>query len=75
MFRTADAVAISKTDYPDFAGFDGPDFRNRLELLRPGVRLFPLSARTGAGVAELGAWLKERRTALLAAPPEPDTRT
>lgn len=62
VFRKADAVVINKIDNPDFGDFDMPALRGRLELLHPGVRVFPLSARTGTGVSALGSWLDEGRT-------------
>jgi len=35
-------------------------FRRGIEILNPDVAFFPISCKTGEGVAEWVAWLKER---------------
>jgi hydrogenase nickel incorporation protein HypB len=64
MFRSADVVVVNKIDLLPHLDFDLARFYANLHDVNPGVRTIETSARTGAGVAEVSAWL-----AALAAPP------
>jgi hydrogenase nickel incorporation protein HypB len=57
MFASADAVILNKADLLEVFGFDVEYFRHGLEMLNPGVPLFVVSCRTGAGMAEWMSWL------------------
>ncbi|MBZ0172225.1 MAG: hydrogenase nickel incorporation protein HypB [Phycisphaerales bacterium] len=60
LINTCDAVAISKMDLAEAAGFDLATARANTEKARPGVTVFETSAKTGAGVDGLAGYLRER---------------
>jgi hydrogenase nickel incorporation protein HypB len=55
IFNTADAAIISKIDLARAVEFDADAARRNLLAVRPGLPIFELSARTGAG---MDAWLE-----------------
>ena len=57
MFATADLVVVNKTDLLPYVDFDLEAFTAYARSLNPGVRVLPLSAKTGAGVDAWYAWL------------------
>ena len=57
MFRESDALVITKTDTLPFFDFDMEKAVERAKKLNPEIRIFPVSARTGEGMAELESWL------------------
>jgi hydrogenase nickel incorporation protein HypB len=64
MFRRADLVVLSKVDLlPHLPGVSLSAFREHLARVAPSAELLPLSALTGAGVADFAAWLERRRPA------------
>ena len=62
IFNTADAAAITKTDIAEAVEFDLAKARDSIQSVRPGMRIFELSAKTGAGMREWIDWLKEKKT-------------
>lgn len=58
-FRKADAVVVSKTDMAEAAGFDRETALANIRTAAPDARVFELSARTGAGLDEWCAFLRE----------------
>ena len=60
MFATADIIVISKMDILPYFDFDLQKFKNAVSGLNPGVRIFPLSARTGEGFSDWTDWLKSQ---------------
>jgi hydrogenase nickel incorporation protein HypB len=63
LFNSADAAIITKIDIAEAVGFDrGAAVRNIREI-RPNIRIFETSARTGAGMEEWLAYLAGQRTA------------
>jgi hydrogenase nickel incorporation protein HypB len=54
IFNTSDVAVISKTDIAAAVEFDAAEARRSIESVRPGMRVFEASAKTGAG---LDAWL------------------
>ncbi len=60
MFAKADAVVVTKADYLDRESFDVESVRRRVQEIRPDSRIFPVSARTGAGMADLTRFLLDR---------------
>jgi len=65
MFRKADLVLLTKIDLlPYLRGMDVEDIRAALERTMPEVRMIPLSAETGEGVADWVGWLEGRRNAV-----------
>jgi len=61
IFADADAVVINKSDLLPYVDFDMDRFTQEVRNLNPRVRFFPLSCKTGEGVAEWVAWLHDQR--------------
>lgn len=67
MFAVVDALVVTKSDYlPLNPDFDMEALYAQARVLNPGLDIFVTSARTGEGVDELAAWVRERRAAALA---------
>ncbi|MBP6472198.1 MAG: hydrogenase nickel incorporation protein HypB [Chloroflexi bacterium] len=60
IYRGIDALILNKMDLLPYIDFDMDYFRRGIEILNPDVAFFPISCKTGEGVAEWVAWLKER---------------
>lgn len=56
IFQGADAVVITKMDLAEAVGFSAETLHRNIACVRPGVRVFELSTRTGAGVDQLIEW-------------------
>ncbi len=63
MFSVADVLIISKIDYLPDDGFSVENLRARAAVLNPSLKLFELSAKTGAGSA---AWISYLENFLVA---------
>ena len=55
LFNSADAAVITKIDLAEPCGFDREMALKNINEIRPGIRIFETSARTGAGMQE---WLQ-----------------
>jgi hydrogenase nickel incorporation protein HypB len=64
LFNSADAAAITKIDIAEPCGFDRELALHNLNEIRPGIRIFETSAKTGAGVDAWLAYLAEQRDEL-----------
>lgn len=60
MFKTADAVLLSKTDLASAVGFDAATAYQNIRDIAPQADVLEVSARTGAGLADWYAWLLQR---------------
>ncbi len=60
IFAQADAVVINKTDLLPYVDFDMEEFLRAVHNLNARVPFFPLSCKTGKGVAEWVAWLRSQ---------------
>ena len=60
MFRESDVLVITKTDTMGYFDFDLARCVERVKRLNPAIDIFPVSAKTGEGMAALEAWLRER---------------
>ena len=60
MFEKSDALVITKTDALPYFRFDMELCTARAGKLNPRLRIFPVSAKTGEGMAALETWLRER---------------
>lgn len=60
IFNSADVAVISKADLAGAVEFDCDLLKANLEAVRPGMRHFSVSAKTGAGMDECLAFLVER---------------
>ncbi|MDR3738720.1 MAG: hydrogenase nickel incorporation protein HypB [Terracidiphilus sp.] len=63
LFNSADAAIITKIDIAEAVGFDRAAALQSIDSIRPGIRVFETSAKTGAGMDTWFAYLKEQRTA------------
>jgi hydrogenase nickel incorporation protein HypB len=61
LFNSADAAIITKMDIAEPCGFDRAAALKNINEIRPGIRIFETSAKTGAGMPEWLAYLAEER--------------
>jgi hydrogenase nickel incorporation protein HypB len=61
MFNSADAAVITKMDIAGPCDFDLALARKNINEIRPGIRIFETSAKTGAGIEEWLEYLAEAR--------------
>jgi hydrogenase nickel incorporation protein HypB len=59
MFRACELVVINKLDLLPHVDFDMERYLYHLDAVHPGVDTIRLSARTGEGVEEFRAWLRQ----------------
>ena len=59
MFCKSDALILSKLDALPYFDFDLDKCIQRAKRLNPKIQVFPLSAKTGEGMAAWEAWLRE----------------
>jgi hydrogenase nickel incorporation protein HypB len=68
IFNSADVAVITKNELAGAVEFDWDAARKSIEAVRPGMRIFRLSAKTGEGMTEyldfLSRQLAEQRTAV-----------
>jgi hydrogenase nickel incorporation protein HypB len=57
MYRGVDAVIINKVDLLPYVNFRMDYFERGIQVLNPGVTIFPLSCRTGEGMDAWVEWL------------------
>ena len=60
MFTVADVLLVNKIDAAACFDFDLEAFTRRVHTLRPGIPIFPISAKTGEGVEAWCNWLREQ---------------
>jgi len=60
MFTVCDALIVNKIDYLPDPGFDMAALRERVLKLNPGIRIFEVSCRRGAGLDAWVGWLREQ---------------
>ena len=64
MFAESDILVISKTDALPYFNFDVAKCTARAKKLNPAIKVFPVSAKTGDGMAALEAALHKAQCAL-----------
>ena len=62
LFNSADAAIITKIDIAEPCGFDRATALKNINEIRPGIRIFETSAKTGAGMADWLAYLAEEKS-------------
>ncbi len=62
LFNSADAAVITKIDLAEPCGFNREAALHNIHEIRPGIRIFETSAKTGTGLAEWYAYLAEVRS-------------
>jgi hydrogenase nickel incorporation protein HypB len=61
LFNSADAAVITKIDLAEPCGFDRETALGNINEIRPGIRIFETSAKTGAGMEAWFTYLAEER--------------
>jgi hydrogenase nickel incorporation protein HypB len=62
MFNSADVAIITKMDLAEACDFDRQSAYDNIDAVRPGVRIFEVSAKHGAGMTAWIDWLLQFRT-------------
>lgn len=62
IYADADAVIINKMDLLPYVDFDMENFTRSIRNINARAQFFPVSCKTGEGVAEWVAWLRSKRT-------------
>jgi hydrogenase nickel incorporation protein HypB len=62
LFNSADAAILTKMDIAEPCGFDRTTALKNINEIRPGIRIFETSAKTGAGMTEWLAYLAEEKS-------------
>ena len=60
MFRVCDAVLINKIDVLPYFDFDMERVEEYIHMRNPDAKIFPVSAKTGEGMAACTDWLEAR---------------
>lgn len=60
IFNTADVAVITKMDLAGAVEFDAATAHNNIQSVRPGMNIFEVSAKTGAGLPELLQFLRPK---------------
>jgi hydrogenase nickel incorporation protein HypB len=66
IFNSADVAVITKSDLATATEFDWLTAELNIQSVRPGIRTFRLSAKTGDGMAEFIDFLQSRRSPAIA---------
>ena len=62
MFQVCDVVLINKIDVAPYFDFDFEKCTEYIHMRNPKAKIFPVSAKTGEGIADFAQWLKEEVT-------------
>lgn len=58
MFSIVDVLLINKIDAVDYFDFDFEAVEERVTKLNPGIKVIPISAKTGEGISKWVDWLR-----------------
>jgi hydrogenase nickel incorporation protein HypB len=58
MFADTDVILLNKIDLQPYLDFNADNFKKSVTGLNPDVTIFPVSCKTGAGMAAWFAWLE-----------------
>jgi hydrogenase nickel incorporation protein HypB len=61
IFNSADVAIITKSDIADAVEFDEAAARRNIQSVRPGMKVFKLSSKTGEGMTEFLDYLEMKR--------------
>lgn len=61
LFNSADAAVITKIDLAEPCGFDRATALQNINAIRPGIRVFETSAKTGVGMTQWLGYLREQK--------------
>jgi hydrogenase nickel incorporation protein HypB len=60
IYRGIDALILNKVDLLPYINFNQEYFERGVEMLNPGVQIFPVSCKTGEGLDAWLGWLKAK---------------
>jgi hydrogenase nickel incorporation protein HypB len=60
MFTESDALVLNKTDLLPYTDFNMEELKGTVKAMNPSIEIFPVSAKTGEGVAELSGWIENK---------------
>lgn len=60
MFTESNALILNKIDLLPHTDFNMEELRKTVLAMNPGIQIFPVSAKTGEGIAEFTGWLEAR---------------
>jgi hydrogenase nickel incorporation protein HypB len=63
IFNTADVALLTKIDLAAAVDFDAPTAQRNIQAVRPGMQVFEVSAKSGAGMDQCLEFLSSRRSA------------
>jgi hydrogenase nickel incorporation protein HypB len=63
IFNSADVAIVTKSDLAEAVEFDAATTQRNIQAVRPGMRVFQLSAKSGQGVEDYLKFLAEQLTA------------
>ncbi|MGA8073794.1 MAG: hydrogenase nickel incorporation protein HypB [Candidatus Acidiferrales bacterium] len=66
IFNSADVAVVTKMDLAVAVEFDKQSLERNIQAVRPGMQIFPVSAKTGEGMAEYLGFLRSRQAELRA---------
>ena len=66
IFNSADVAVVTKMDLAAAVEFDRTALERNIRAVRPGMEIFPVSAKTGQGMAEYLGFLRSRHAELRA---------
>jgi hydrogenase nickel incorporation protein HypB len=61
IFNSADVAVITKSDLAAAVEFDEVAAKRNIQAVRPGMKVFKVSAKTGEGIDEYVGFLEQRR--------------
>ena len=59
MFTICDCLLINKIDVLPYFDFDIEECSRRARRLNPNIKIIPICAKTGEGISDFAAWIKE----------------
>ncbi len=59
MFSIVDVLLVNKIDTMDYFNFDLNAVKERVAKLNPGIKVIPISAKTGEGIDQWADWLRD----------------
>lgn len=62
IFNSADVAIITKSDLTAAVEFDEEAANRNIQAVRPGMKVFKISAKTGEGICDVLAFLESRRS-------------
>lgn len=65
MFSVCDVLLVNKIDYLEASDFNMTALKERVLALNPDIKIFQTSSKTGQGIEDWTAWLREATTAFI----------